>query len=150
MVAWPARSRALTVLTFAFGIAFFIWIGYEDTTLIPVTILGAALPLIFLAHFLTRRFGGAPLPTYKGMLLLSAGGLLTGCLAPLSIAILMALKVSLHSHANPDYAPEVVVGVMARTPVWALGGLLLGAALALIVYTRRRPAYSVQHPDPEK
>ena len=140
MIAWPTRSRALTVLTFVFGITFFLWIGYEDTTLIPVTILGAALPLIFLAHFLTRRFGGAPLPTRKGILLLSAGGLLAGCLAPLTIAVFMALKVSLHSHANPDYAPEAVVGVMARAPVWALGGLLLGTALALIAYARRTPA----------
>ena len=113
MLEWPARSRALTALTFAFGAAFLAWIGYEDTTLIPVTLLGAALPLIFLAHFLTRRFGGAPLPVRKGMLLLGAGGLLVGCLAPLTIAVLMALKVSLHSHANPDYAPEA-----AERPHW--------------------------------
>jgi len=141
MVEWPARSRALTALTFVFGGAFFVWISYEDTTLIPVTLLGAALPLIFLAHFLTRRFGGAPLPARKGMLLLGAGGLLVGCLTPLTIAVLMGLKVSLHSHVNPDYPPEAVLGVMARTPVWALGGLLLGTALALIAYARRTPTH---------
>jgi hypothetical protein len=138
MVEWPARSRVLTALTYAFGAAFFVWSGYEDTTLIPVTILGAALPLIFLAQFLTRRFGGQPLPAYKGMLLLGAGGLLAGCVTPLTIAVFMAIKVSLHSHANPDFPPQAVVNVMARTPVWALGGLLLGGALALIAYARRR------------
>jgi hypothetical protein len=143
MVEWPARSRALTAATFAFGIAFFVWIGYEDTTLIPVTILGAALPLVFLAQFLTRRFGGSPLPARKGTLLLGASGLLAGCTSPLATAVLMALKVSLHSHANPDFPPEAVLGVMARTPVWALGGLLLGAALALAAYARRKPIREV-------
>jgi hypothetical protein len=142
MVEWPARSRALTALTYAFGVAFFVWIGYEDTTLTAVTLLGAALPLIFLAQFLTRRFGGRPLSARKGMLLLGAGGLLAGCLTPLAIAVLMALKVSLHSHAHPDFPPEAVVNVMARTPVWALGGLLLGAALGLAAYARRKPAPS--------
>ena len=140
MLEWPARSRLLTLLTYAYSLAFFLWIGFEDTTLGPVTALGATLPLIFLAHFLTRRFGGAPLRARKGMLLLGAGGLLAGCAAPLTISILMALKVSLHSHAFLDFPPEAAVGLMARTPVWALGGLLLGAALALVVYARRRPA----------
>ena len=140
MVEWPTRSRALTALTYAFGAAFFVWIGYEDTTLTPVTILGVALPLIFLAQFLTRRFGGSPLSVHKGTLLLGAGGLLAGSVTPLTIAVLMALKVSLHSHANPDYPPEAVLNVMARTPVWALGGLLFGAALALAAYARRKPA----------
>ena len=139
MVEWPARSRALMALTYIFGVAFFVWIGYEDTTLTPVTILGAALPLIFLAQFLTRRFGGSPLSARKGMLLLGAGGLLAGSMTPLTIAVLMALKVSLHSHTHPDFPPEAVLNVMARTPVWALGGLLSGAALALAAYARRKP-----------
>jgi hypothetical protein len=139
MIQWPARSRLLTGLTFIFGLTFFVWIGYEDTTLLPVTMLGAVLPPIFLAHFLMRRFGGVPLPAHKGMLLLGAGGLLAGCLTPLTTAVLMAIKVSLHSHAFPDYPPEAVLSVMARTPVWALGGLLLGISLALAAYARRKP-----------
>src|SRR5689334_139287 len=103
MVEWPTRSRSLTLCTFAFGLVFFFWIGIEDTTLLPPLILGASLPAIVLAHFLMRRFGGAPLPARKGMLLLSVGGLLGGVMAPLAATILMALKVSLHSHAYPDY-----------------------------------------------
>jgi len=139
MVEWPARSRALTLLTFAFGLTFFFWIGIEDTTLLPPLILGAILPVIVIGHFLMRRFGGAPLPARKGLLLLSASGLLGGGVAPLAATILMALKVSLHSHAYPDYPPEAVVSVLARAPVWALAGLIFGAALALLAYARRRP-----------
>lgn len=142
MVEWPTRSRALTLFTFAFGLAFFFWIGLEDTTLLPPMILGASLTAIVIAHFLLRRFGGAPLPAGKGMLLLSASGLLGGVAAPLTSTVLMALKVSLHSHDYPDYPPEAVVGVIARAPIWALAGLILGAALALLAYVRR-PAGSV-------
>jgi hypothetical protein len=139
MLEWPVRSLGLTLLSYAFGLAFFFWIGFEDTTLIPVTLLGASLPLIVLAHFLMRRFGGRPLPVRKGILLLVAGGLLAGCAAPLTTVVLMALKVSLHAHTYPDYPPEAVLDVMARTPVWALAGLLAGAALALAAYARRTP-----------
>jgi len=137
MVEWPTRSRGLTLFTFAFGLAFFFWIGMEDTTLLPAMILGASLPAIVIAHFLLRRFGGVPLPARTGMLLLSAGGLLGGVAAPLVSTVLMALKVSLHSHAYPDYPPEAVVSVLARAPVWALAGLVFGAALALLAYARR-------------
>jgi len=139
MIEWPARSWPLTALSYIFGLAFFFWIGTEDATLLPVTALGAALPLILLGHFLTRRFGGAPLRVHKGVLLLTSGGLLVGCAAPLTIGIFMALKVSLHAHAYPDYPPEAVLGVMARTPVWALAGLILGGAVALAAYARRTP-----------
>lgn len=131
MVEWPTRSRALTLFTFAFGLAFFFWIGMEDTTLLPVMILGASLPAMVIAHFLLRR------PARTGMLLLSAGGLLGGVAAPLTSTVLIALKVSLHSHAYPDYPPEAVVSVLARAPVWALAGLVFGAALALLAYARR-------------
>lgn len=137
MVEWPARSRLLTLFTFAFGLAFFFWIGLEDTTLLPVMILGASLTAIGLTHFLMRRFGGGPLPARKGMLLLSAGGLLGGGVAPLASTVLMALKVSLHSHAYPDYPPEAVVSVLARAPVWALAGLIFGVALACLAYTQQ-------------
>jgi len=142
MIEWPPRSRLLTLFTFAFGLTFFFWIGIEDTTLLPAMILGTSLSAIGLAHFLMRRFGGAPLPARTGMLLLSASGLLGGVAAPLVSIILMALKVSLHSHTYPDYPPEAVVSVIARAPVWALAGLSFGAALALLAYTRRRPVGS--------
>jgi hypothetical protein len=137
-IAWPARSRVLTWLTYAYGLAFFVWIGVEDSTPARVTALGGVLPLLFLAHFLTRRFGGAPLPARKGMLLLGAGGLLAGSAAPFTVAILMGVKVSLHSHAYPEYPPEAVTDIIARTPVWALAGLLLGVAAALVAHARRR------------
>jgi hypothetical protein len=137
MVEWPARNRALTLLTYIFCGAFFLWIGFEDRSLVLVALLGASLPAIFLAHFLLRRFGGTALPVRKSMLLLGAGGLLAGTLAPLTTAVLMAVKVSLHAHPYPDYTPEAVVAVVARLPVWSLAGLLAGIGLALFVYSRR-------------
>ena len=139
MLEWPSRSRGLTLFTYAFCGVFFVWLGLEDRSLVIVALLGASLPAIFLAHFLLRRFGGAALPLRKSMLLLSAGGLLVGSLGPLTTAVLMAVKVSLHSDPIPDYTPEAVLGVVARLPVWALAGLLVGVALALWAYTRRTP-----------
>lgn len=139
MIEWPARSRGLTLLTYAVGLGFFVWLGREEASLVSVSLLGASLPALFLGHFLRRRFGGAALPVRKSLLLLISGGLLVGCLAPFSTAVLMAVKVSLHSHPNLDYAPEAVLAVLARLPVWSLGGLLAGMGLALWAYTRRTP-----------
>ncbi len=137
MVNWPARSRGLTLLTYFYCGTFLVWIGVEDYSLAAVTVLGAGLPALFLGHFLLRRFGGAVLSMRKSLLLLSAGGLLAGALAPLAIAILMAVKVSLHGSTTPGFEAQTVVAVVARLPVWALAGLLVGVALALFVYARR-------------
>ena len=139
MIGWPARSRLLTLFTYLYGLAFFFWIGVEDTDLSRVIALGGTLPCLFLAHFLLRRFGGAPVPARKGVLLLGAGGVLAGTLAPFAIAVLMGVKVSLHSHTYPEYPPESVVDMLTRTPVWALAGALVGGALALVAYVRRIP-----------
>ena len=139
MLEWPSRSWGLTLFTYLFCVVFFFWLGLEDRSLVVVTLLGAGLTVVFVAHGLLRRFGGAALSVRKSSLLLCAGGLLAGGLAPLATAVLMAVKVSLHSHAVPDYTPEAVLAVVARLPVWTVAGLLAGAALALWAYSRRKP-----------
>jgi hypothetical protein len=136
MITIPAHSRTLTVGTYIIGLAFFVWLGAADESAWGATALGALLPAIFLAHFLVRRFGGKSLALRKAMLLLSAGGLLAGCAAPLVTAMLMAIKVSLSVSLYP---PEMVLSLLERTPWWALIGLIVGTGLALTVYARRQP-----------
>jgi hypothetical protein len=135
MIEWPRRSTALRLTTFVVGLAFFVWLGAADESAFGATALGAAFPLLFIARLLVRRFGGKALTMRKTALILSASGLLAGCLAPFIIAVLIALKVSLHTE---PYPPELVLAVLARTPAWALAGLSAGAGLALAVYARRR------------
>lgn len=137
MLTLPAQSRMLTLLTYVIGLAFFVWLGSADESAWGATALGALLPALFLANFLLRRFGGQSLALRKVMLLIAASGLLAGCAAPLVAAILMAIKVSL---SVALYPPELVLGMLERTPLWALIGLAVGVGLALTVYARHRPA----------
>ena len=139
MIKWPLRNRALSLLTYAVSGVFFLWLVVEDRSLVTVTLLGVSFPIIFLVHFLLERFGGAELPMRKSLLLLGAGGTLAGALAPLTTAVLMAVKVMLHGHTPPDYSPEMVAAVIARLPLWSVAGLLVGAALAVWVFVHRPP-----------
>ena len=125
--------RLLDFLTGLYGLALFFWIGKEDASLAPVIALGAGLPALALLRYWTR-------PTFRARrasLTLSLVGLLAGGAAPLVTSLLMAIKVSLHSHTRPDYPPEVIFALLARLPLWAFAGFLLGLALALL--TRLRP-----------
>jgi hypothetical protein len=135
MIDWPARHRLFSLSTFAAGLLFFVWIGADDESALGASLLGAALPSLFIARLLLHRFGGRTLTMRRTILLLCASGLLAGCLAPFITAVLIALKVSLF--AEP-YPPELVLAVLARTPLWALAGLLAGGGLALGVYARSR------------
>lgn len=112
--------------------AFFYWLGLEDLDARLVTALGAGLALLAGLHGLRlrRAFGFSRRP-WTGVPVL-CGAALGLAVAPLT-AILMAVKVSLHSHSSPDFEPGLVLAVLQSTPVWGLAGLLLGAAGSLLL-----------------
>jgi hypothetical protein len=43
----------------------------------------------------------------------------------------MAIKTGLHGHAAPDFTSAQVIEVFLRTPIWGLGGLLIGLGIGL-------------------
>lgn len=118
-----------------YGLALFFWIGQEDTTLAPVLALGAGLPALLMFRYFMR----SNLPARRAHLTLGMVGLLAGGAVPLVTSLLIALKVALHSHTHPDYAPAVVLDLLSRLPLWAAAGLLLGLALALLARFRPPP-----------
>jgi hypothetical protein len=75
----------------------------------------------------------------QGQYLVRAGiaGLVGGATVPPLADILMLVKVSLHSHAVPDFTARDLGAVLGRTPVWALAGLAAGLALGLVHMARR-------------
>jgi hypothetical protein len=59
------------------------------------------------------------------------GGLAGGLAGPLA-GLLMLLKISLHSHVQPDYELGDVLAVLTWTPAGAILGGVFGAGLALV------------------
>ena len=118
------RSWDVRLAWAAAGLAWFLWLGLEDQGLGTVFALAAlACSTIGLSVVRGRDRG----PAWAVWV-----GLLSGSAVPLIATLLMFLKVSLHGHAVPDFTLEDVRAALARTPLWALAGLLAGAAAAIL------------------
>ncbi|MGH2606477.1 MAG: hypothetical protein ACRDG5_07775, partial [Anaerolineales bacterium] len=108
----------------AAGIAWFFWLGMEDQGLGTVfAVAGLAWSAIGLTVLRGRDRG----PAWAVWV-----GLLSGSAVPLIATLLMFLKVSLHGHSVPDFTLDDVRAALARTPLWALAGLLAGAAAGIL------------------
>lgn len=113
-----------------FGAAYFLWLGVEDRSALLVFALGALLSAgLYLEGWSRWVRGGRG---RSRLLRAAALGLALGASVAPFAAVLMLMKVSLHSHAQPDFSGEQVLGALARTPAWAAAGLLLGTALGVL------------------
>ena len=110
----------------ATGGGWLVWLALEDQTVVgPLLIaLGAAA-----AGWLTSiaRFEPAASGRRRRLIVLAIGLMVGAALTPLA-AVLMLVKVSLHSHPVPDFETAQVWSVLARLPIWSVIGLLLSAA----------------------
>ena len=107
-----------------YALALFVWLGYEDTSLVFVTLLGAGAATLLAVHSLAGR----RTQNWKSFAL--AGLIAGGLVAPIA-AVMMLVKVSLHSHAHSDFTLAQVIGVLSRAPVWAGAGSLAATGLGL-------------------
>lgn len=119
--------------------AWAVWIAYEDRSLSAVMGLSAIVCAAFAVTAIARWRGGK-LTERRRWLLESLGiGLVTGAMVAPGAAVLILMKISLHSHATPDFTSSDIAEVMSRLPVWALAGVLGGEALGLIGAGLSRP-----------
>jgi hypothetical protein len=91
--------------------------------------LGALLFALPWAGFIAARIRR---PIGRQAVEMLSRGALAGALAGPLAGLLMLLKISLHSHLQPDYELSDVVAVLTWTPVGAILGGVIGAGLALI------------------
>ncbi len=134
MLHIPSYPRPLSLITLAYGIAAFLWLTPEDSIWLAA-VFGAAGACILAAHAVFRVAGGRDLPGrvwFPGTII--SGGAI-GAGATLVTAVLMLIKTSLHSHLFPDYPLAVLLGILARAPVWAAAGALIGVGVALLMTT---------------
>lgn len=102
--------------------AILFWLPVEDQTTFAAQMFGLLLAgLLGLRQGL--RWGGSTMP--RAALTGLAAGAAVGPLA----AGLMIVKSGLHSHGLPDFSIEDISLALARTPVFALAGLLMAVGL---------------------
>lgn len=114
------------------GLLWFIWIGIEDAGPGTVLFMAAAALLVFGAAAYRRLSSRLPRSGALHFASIMFFGLLVGLLVTPSAVLLMAVKTSLHNHVIPDFTPTDVLQVLASTPAWSLGGLLLSTAAAIL------------------
>lgn len=130
MIRLPTDRRPLALASAAYALAAFVWIGIEDRSLVYVSLLGAGAAGLGVAHWAWRRFAGRRVSAPQAAAGSAIAGLVIGLAAAPLTALLMAIKVSLHGHATPDFSAAAVRAVLARAPVWGLAGGIGGLALA--------------------
>lgn len=129
MPAQPPLLRAWAVLVFG---ALLLWTSLEDSSAFAAALGGWIAALTLASLWITRRFGGQALQSRAFILMTAVMGGIVGALAAVLSAGLMLLKNGLHAHAFPDYPFGMIIDMLARAPLWAVAGLLLGAAVGLV------------------
>jgi hypothetical protein len=130
------------------GIAWLIWLSIEDLSerwvlLFSVTIC-VLLAVRFLIYYSAQRSKNEDKypqnreqRSARRFLFYPLVGALTG-LAVTPVAIfLMALKTGLHGHFAPEFTSAQVFIVLIRTPIWIVGGLLIGVGVELLLWSQQ-------------
>ena len=121
----PLRLRLVGLLL---GAGMFFWIPFEDSTSLFPTFFAIAIGIWMAVFFALRSGKFSP----RSLIHMSLAGLLTGlAITPLTL-LLMAVKTGLHAHQSPDFSPQQTLDVLYRTPVWLIGGLLVGLGFSLL------------------
>ena len=148
-----SRSKSTTPIWYRIsalivGIAWLIWLSIEDLSerwvlLFSVTIC-VLLAVRFIIYYSAQRSKNEDkYPQNKEQrsarrfLFCPLVGVLTG-LAVTPVAIfLMALKTGLHGHFAPEFTSAQVFIVLVRTPIWIVGGLLIGVGVELLLWSQQ-------------
>jgi hypothetical protein len=110
------------------GIAILIWLPIEDSNEVGVLVL-SGLICAWAGIWLLQETDQTKLRTiFKYTIIGGGAGLLMGMVA----ILLMAIKTGIHGHGTPDYTPEQILEIISRTPIFVIGGALLGVGGGLL------------------
>ena len=107
------------------------WIALEGS-LLRVMVLAIGVTLVTLGYGLQRYVGGQELSLRVWLALAAGIGLAAGVGSGALAILFMALKSGLHAH-GPEFTPAEVNWVASRLVGWAVGGVLGGAGVGLLL-----------------
>jgi hypothetical protein len=133
MIRPPTLIWAARIAWGIAGVAWFFWLAYEDQGLLAIQLVAMLIALASALTLLRRWLGTSQIPHMATLTRAGLVGLLCGAAVVLFAVILIAVKVALHAHPQPDFTSEDLQAVLARIPVWATAGLLAGLAAGLVL-----------------
>ena len=128
-------------------VSWLIWLSTEDLSIRWVLLFAATICVLFVMRLLKSLSDrGVVNPKENAQnedqnyserfLFYPLVGFLTG-LAVTPVAIfLMALKSGLHGHIAPEFTSAQVFTVLQRTPIWVIGGLMVGVGVGMLRWSR--------------
>ena len=130
-VTLPEHQQKHTLLTMGYGFLSLLWLSFEDSTILIVSLLGWGLAFMLMSLGVMRWFGGRELTLRQWILAVILFGGLVGLGAIGGTVELMLFKNAWHSHANPDFSGNIVIGLINRALAWTFAGSLIGIAASL-------------------
>lgn len=118
----PVWMRATGLLI---GFLFLVWLPFEDVNVLFTVVLASTIGIWLLLRFLLQKEF-----SLQGF---AVSGAVAGlCVSPLAITM-MAFKSGIHAHGFSDFVLPQINTVLAATPWFIVGGLLLGSAIFFLV-----------------
>jgi hypothetical protein len=112
------------------GLAWFLWLAFEDRNLTAVVILGILIAATAGYEVYWRWEKSQPRMGSDGVQVIFIGALAGAMVGPIA-AILVMVKTALHQHPVADFTAADLHTLIGRVPIWILIGVLLGAARAI-------------------
>jgi ABC-type Fe3+-siderophore transport system permease subunit len=114
------------------GMVFLFWIPFEDSNTTAPLLFAMALTTLGAVIFLSSD----KRPFRTTLLNFILAGTLVGIvISPLTL-FLMAFKTGLHSHQAPEFSNQQMLSIIYRTPIWLIGGFLVGLGSGLWLVSR--------------
>lgn len=120
---WPTR-----IAWGLAGLAWFVWLAYEDNGLTAVQLVAGLIAVATGLTVLRRLVDDRAILPRTLVVRCGLVGLLGGATAGLYASLLITVKVALHTHPQPDFSILDLLAIVGRTPAWAAAGLLAGLA----------------------
>lgn len=131
MLTLSPPSPRLRLALLGGGILAFIWLGLEDNSTLSVAVLGALLSVLSSLTAIRSYGPRTPLEPRIWLPGFVLSGAIMGAGAVVFTVLLMFFKTAWHGHAFPDYPVPLMAAMLARLPLWALGGACIGAGVGL-------------------
>jgi hypothetical protein len=119
--------RRLRIFALILGASIFLWLPFEDTSRYWVILFAILICCWGSARFLVAYSGSSRF----GLWIYPLCGALGGAAVTPTAIVLMIVKNGLHAHGPPDFTLDHIVSVILRTPVWLVGGSLIGTGIGL-------------------
>jgi hypothetical protein len=117
------------------GMALLFWFPIEDTAVTWATLFAMSISGWLAIAFLIKKPLSLRSLLYNHILT----GFLAGILITPIALLLIVFKTGFHAHEAPDYTIDQLISIVWKTPIWVVGGLVVGLGSGVWMTARETP-----------